>query len=139
MAEPLPPADGNVGTPHAPIATSHPFYVIIESLGSDALEHQLTQRWPDARLVVFGHLGDGNLHISVCVGSHELAVRREVETLVYQPLAALGGSVSAEHGIGLEKRPWLETCRSAEEVALMHTLKQALDPHKLLNRGKILR
>lgn len=106
---------------------------------TDALEHQLTQRWPDARLVVFGHLGDGNLHISVCVGSHELAVRREVETLVYQPLAALGGSVSAEHGIGLEKRPWLETCRSAEEVALMHTLKQALDPHKLLNRGKILR
>ena len=105
---------------------------------TDALETQLTQRWPDARLVVFGHLGDGNLHISVSTGSAELSVRREVEAMVYQPLAALCGSVSAEHGIGLEKRPWLSTCRSTAEIELMQTLKHALDPHRLLNRGKIL-
>ncbi|MEC8937164.1 MAG: FAD-linked oxidase C-terminal domain-containing protein, partial [Pseudomonadota bacterium] len=105
---------------------------------TDALEAQLTKRWPDARLVVFGHLGDGNLHISVSTGSAELSVRREVEAMVYQPLAALGGSISAEHGIGLEKRPWLSTCRSSAEIELMQTLKHALDPHRLLNRGKIL-
>jgi FAD/FMN-containing dehydrogenase len=105
---------------------------------TDALEAQLTQRWAAARLVVFGHLGDGNLHISVCAGSAEPEIRREVEAMVYQPLAALGGSVSAEHGIGLEKRPWLGTCRSSAEVELMHTLKQALDPLNLLNRGKVL-
>ena len=105
---------------------------------TDALEAQLTKRWAEARLVVFGHLGDGNLHISVCAGSAEVEVRREVEAMVYQPLAALGGSVSAEHGIGLEKRPWLSTCRSSAEIELMHTLKQALDPLNLLNRGKVI-
>ncbi|SNY97191.1 FAD-binding oxidoreductase [Halomonas sp. hl-4] len=105
---------------------------------TDALEAQLTKRWPTARLAVFGHLGDGNLHISVSAGSAEVEVRREVEAMVYQPLAALGGSVSAEHGIGLEKRPWLSTCRSSAEIDLMRTLKQTLDPLNLLNRYKIL-
>jgi FAD/FMN-containing dehydrogenase len=105
---------------------------------TDALEAQLTQRWPEARLVVFGHLGDGNLHISVSAGSDAGEVRREVEAMVYEPLATLGGSVSAEHGIGLEKRPWLSTCRSSAEIDLMHTLKQALDPLNLLNRDKVL-
>ncbi|MBT2771300.1 FAD-binding oxidoreductase [Halomonas sp. ISL-60] len=105
---------------------------------TDALEAQLTQRWANARMVVFGHLGDGNLHISVSAGSAEPEVRREVEAMVYEPLRVLGGSVSAEHGIGLEKRPWLSTCRSSAEIELMHTLKQALDPLNLLNPGKVL-
>ncbi len=72
------------------------------------------------------------------MGSAKVEVRREVEAMVYQPLEVLGGSVSAEHGIGLEKRPWLSTCRSSTEIELMRVLKQALDPLKLLNRGKVL-
>ncbi len=103
----------------------------------DHLEEGLAAQWPQGRLVVFGHLGDGNLHVSVSIGSGEPAARRAVEQLVYAPLAELGGSVSAEHGIGLEKRDYLELSRSAEELALMRTLKHALDPLGLLNRNKV--
>ncbi|WP_111411972.1 FAD-binding oxidoreductase [Billgrantia lactosivorans] len=105
---------------------------------TEALERRLLQRWPEGRVVVFGHLGDGNLHVSVGVGSHQPQVRREVERIVYGPLAELGGSVSAEHGIGLEKRDYLRLSRTPEEIALMRTLKQALDPRGLLNRHKVL-
>ena len=64
--------------------------------------------------------------------------REAVEQIVYAPLAPLQGSVSAEHGIGLEKKPYLHLSRSAAEIALMRTLKQALDPLQLLNPGKVL-
>ena len=57
--------------------------------------------------------------------------------LVYEPLQALGGSVSAEHGIGLFKKPYLPLSRTGEEIALMKTLKRTLDPQNILNRGKI--
>ena len=102
------------------------------------LEAALAGDWPGARMVTFGHLGDGNLHISIATGRHDPATRRAVERLVYTPLAELGGSVSAEHGIGLEKRDYLALSRSPEEINLMHTLKRALDPHGLLNRHKVL-
>ncbi|MBW6393415.1 FAD-binding oxidoreductase [Billgrantia antri] len=102
------------------------------------LERAVQQRWPQGRIVVFGHLGDGNLHVSVSVGDDEPATRRTVERIVYEPLAELGGSVSAEHGIGLEKRDYLTLSRTPEELALMRTLKRALDPLNLLNRDKVL-
>ena len=57
---------------------------------------------------------------------------------VYGPLRPLGGSISAEHGIGFEKRPYLQWSRSESEIDLMHTLKQALDPKGILNPGKVL-
>ncbi|WP_374418721.1 FAD-binding oxidoreductase [Novosphingobium arvoryzae] len=93
----------------------------------------------DTRVVVFGHLGDGNLHILVAPRPWSAEAPHKVETLVYEPLRALGGSISAEHGIGLEKRAWLNVSRTPEEIALMHTLKAALDPLGLLNSGKVLR
>ena len=57
-----------------------------------------------------------------------MASRPKIEALVYSPLGRFGGSVSAEHGIGLEKKPYLSVCRSETEIALMRTLKAALDP-----------
>ena len=65
-------------------------------------------------------------------------MKHRIEELVFTPLQALGGSISAEHGIGLEKRQWLHLSRSPEELALMRTLKAAMDPLGLLNPGKVL-
>lgn len=104
----------------------------------EGLENSLRDNWPDGRLVAFGHLGDGNLHISISTGSATSEARRAIEQLVYTPLAALGGSISAEHGIGLEKRDYLAISRTSQEITLMHTLKAALDPKGLLNRHKVL-
>lgn len=93
---------------------------------------------PAHRLFIFGHLGDGNLHIVVQVPPEGYArARPEVEAIVYGALQPSQGSVSAEHGIGLEKRPWLSVSRSPQEVALMRTLKLALDPKGILNSGKV--
>ena len=85
----------------------------------------------------YGHLGDGNLHFTVCKGMETEQHRETIERVIYEPLAKLAGSVSAEHGIGLEKQPWLNVCRSETEIALMRRLKHALDPKGILNRGKI--
>jgi FAD/FMN-containing dehydrogenase len=96
----------------------------------------LTANWPQATCVVFGHLGDGNLH--VIAGASDPELRREIEEVVYAPLEAFAGSVSAEHGIGLLKREFLGVSRSPVELAVMRTLKDALDPKHVLNPGKIL-
>ena len=87
---------------------------------------------------MFGHLGDGNLHIMITVRDDSPQSRRQVEQLVYSPLKEYGGSISAEHGIGLEKRDYLSISRSSEEIALMKRMKVALDPKLLLNRGKVV-
>ncbi len=76
------------------------------------------------------------MHFGISAGEDESA-RRAVEHAVYQPLADINGSVSAEPGVGLEKKPYLSISRSAEEVALMRTLKKAMDPKGILNPGKI--
>jgi FAD/FMN-containing dehydrogenase len=96
----------------------------------------LTAKWPQAELTVFGHLGDGNLHLIAGVGDR--SARHAIEEMVYAPLGAFAGSISAEHGIGLQKREFLPTSRSPQELALMRTLKTALDPNNILNPGKIL-
>ena len=99
---------------------------------------QLDAAWPKNVTFVFGHMGDGNLHLNIHTGSGELETRRRVEAIVYGGLKARQGSVSAEHGIGLEKRDYLKLCRTPEEIAAMRTLKQAFDPRGILNPGKVL-
>jgi len=94
--------------------------------------------WPDVYLYAFGHMGDGNLHLFVSCGDDDKTTRLLVEEIVYKPLQRIGGSITGEHGIGLEKKPWLYLSRTPEEIALMRTIKKALDPKGILNRGKIL-
>jgi FAD/FMN-containing dehydrogenase len=98
----------------------------------------LTSMWPAARMVTFGHLGDGNIHLVLTVGSHEPQDVRRVERIVYETLGRYGGVISAEHGIGLEKKAYLGHSRSPQEIALMQTLKSALDPKNILNPGKVI-
>jgi len=101
------------------------------------VREQLSTRWPASRMVVFGHLGDGNIHLVLTVGSHEPSEVHAVETIIYEALGRRRGVISAEHGIGLDKREYLKHSRSHDEIALMKTLKHALDPKGILNPGKI--
>jgi FAD/FMN-containing dehydrogenase len=97
------------------------------------LEGTLAEQYPGTRLVSFGHLGDGNIHL----GIGPVQDKHAIERLVYERLSEVKGSVSAEHGIGLEKREFLGNSRTAAELAVMRSIKAALDPHNTLNPGKI--
>jgi FAD/FMN-containing dehydrogenase len=101
----------------------------------DAVHAAVRADFPDARTFVFGHVADGNLHISVCAGDAE---PQAVEKCVYDPMRSIAGSISAEHGIGLERKPYLEISRSGAEIATMRALKAALDPRGILNPGKVI-
>ncbi|MBS0483254.1 MAG: FAD-binding oxidoreductase [Proteobacteria bacterium] len=90
------------------------------------------------RIVVFGHIGDGNLHLMLGADPFTPENKHRIEEMVYTGLIPHRGSISAEHGIGLDKREWLKITRSPEEIALMRTLKTAMDPKNLLNPGKVL-
>ncbi len=101
------------------------------------------QRIPGARPVPFGHLGDGNIHLNFSqpVGADKAAfVARwdEVNAIVHGVVARFGGSIAAEHGIGLLKRELLPLVKDPVELELMRTIKRALDPNGILNPGKVL-
>ena len=101
------------------------------------VNQRLESRYSVVNNFTFGHMGDGNLHLVVSVGEGGPKTRRSVEACVYEPLAGIQGSVSAEHGVGLEKKPYLGISRTPEEIDLMRTVKKALDPNGILNPGKI--
>jgi FAD/FMN-containing dehydrogenase len=101
-------------------------------------EAALDARWPGAQVLFFGHLGDGNLHLCVSAPYAQGERAEDVEALVYRLVGEAGGSISAEHGIGLYKRAWLGFSRSPDEIAAMRRLKQAFDPRGILNPGKVI-
>ena len=103
----------------------------------ETVRRSVTTTCSGARVFTFGHIADGNLHFAISAGTREDEERAVVERAVYEPLAAIGGSVSAEHGIGLEKKAYLSLCRTEAEIELMRTLKRALDPKGILNPGRI--
>jgi len=96
----------------------------------------LAQQWPQLPVLYFGHVADGNLHVSVRHASDSHSAL-EIEQAVYRIVSARRGSISAEHGIGSLKKEFLHLSRSAAEIALMRSLKRAMDPNGILNPGKI--
>jgi len=99
--------------------------------------------YPGVHNVVFGHLGDGNLHYNVAPAQGQpqevlLALQDKIYALVHDSVAAFNGSISAEHGIGQLKRDEMPRYKSAVELGLMRNIKNALDPKGLLNPGKVL-
>jgi FAD/FMN-containing dehydrogenase len=127
------------GFPHKndialPIAALAPFCA--------ALESRFARQYPGWEICLFGHIGDGNLHVNIMKPddldrdaflARTHTADRDLFTLVQQ----FGGSVSAEHGIGLLKKPYLHYSRSSDEIAVLRAVKQALDPLGILNPGKI--
>ncbi len=103
----------------------------------------LQAAFPGIRHVIFGHLGDGNLHYNVAPGEgwaegRLLARQDDVYALVHDRVHAVGGSISAEHGVGQLKRDVLPRYKDPVEMALMHRIKAALDPQGIMNPGKVL-
>ena len=103
----------------------------------------LASAMPAARLVAFGHVGDGNLHYDVAPpsGGDDGAFAREGLALtesIYELVASMGGSFSAEHGVGVFKKAYLEKYRGGAELELMRSMKQVLDPRNTLNPGKVI-
>jgi FAD/FMN-containing dehydrogenase len=98
---------------------------------------------PDFEVVWYGHIGDGNLHMNILkppeMGLAEFEARsHEISDKTYALTREVGGSISAEHGIGLLKQPWLGSCRSQAEIRFMQAIKSAFDPAGIFNPGKLL-
>lgn len=123
------PAINRLGPPHK-------YDVSLPADGLDAVVAAARERVadldPDARLWVFGHIGDGNLHLNV-TGLDPTDER--VDDAVLTLVADAGGSISAEHGIGVAKAPWLALARTPEEIHTFRAIKAALDPDGILNPG----
>lgn len=103
----------------------------------------IAELMPDAKLLAFGHVGDGNLHYNVALPGDSTskewrATGANLTTAIYDLVAELGGSFSAEHGVGRLKKAYLEQYRGGAELALMQSLKKTLDPRNILNPGKVI-
>lgn len=105
---------------------------------AERLKSALTARWPDGQFYVYGHVGDGNIHLSAWAGGTLDAVAHEMDEIVYGEVRRIGGSISAEHGVGTLKRPYLGHSRSQAEIDVMRRVKAALDPKGILNPGKVI-
>lgn len=99
-----------------------------------AVRDRVAQLAPAARTIIYGHLGEGNLHVNILgLDPNDVAV----DTAVLELVSELGGAISAEHGIGQSKVPWLHLSRAAGDIAAMRRIKRALDPGSRLNPAKL--
>jgi len=117
----------------------HKLDVSVEPRRTDAfvadVGKAIAESWPAARAICYGHLGDGNVHVNVLGPDPD---DERVDEVVLRRVAAFGGSIAAEHGIGVAKTRWLGLTRSEAEIELMRTLKVALDPSDILGRDRVL-
>lgn len=107
------------------------------------LNGEINQHYPEYEIVWFGHVGDGNLHLNIlkpqsCDLQQFKKACETVNTWVYGLVQTYGGSISAEHGIGLIKKPYLHYTRSPAEIALLKQIRLLFDPNRILNPGKLL-
>ncbi|KND60546.1 D-2-hydroxyglutarate dehydrogenase [Candidatus Burkholderia verschuerenii] len=101
-------------------------------------EARLRERWPQAMILVYGHLGDGNIHIVVDVPGMAKHEHDDIDRVIYEVTGELRGSISAEHGIGVKKRHFLPQSRRETDIDAMRAIKSALDPLGLFNPGKVV-
>ena len=101
----------------------------------DTLRTAVRERWVASRMAIFCYIADDNLHLGVHTGNE--VDHGAVDQLVYGLLGPLNGSVSAEHGISLDRRAYLRLSKNPEEIRLMKQLRYRLDPRDTLNPGKI--
>jgi FAD/FMN-containing dehydrogenase len=99
---------------------------------------------PGVRPVLFGHVGDGNIHFNFSApkggdGEAFLARWDEISRVIHDLAQSFGGSISAEHGVGVMKRDEITRYKSADEIDVMRALKRTLDPNNILNPGKVVR
>jgi FAD/FMN-containing dehydrogenase len=106
------------------------------------VEEVVNARYRDFEIVWYGHIGDGNVHLNI-LKPDDLALEEfqtrcaQVSKWVFEIVAEFGGSVSAEHGVGLLKKDYLGYSRSEVEIGLMRQIKKAFDPQGIMNPGKI--
>lgn len=105
---------------------------------ADQLKMHLAARWPEGLFFFYGHIGDGNIHLSAWAGGTMDEAAHDMDEIVYGEVRRIGGSISAEHGIGTLKRAYLGYSRSAAEIEVMRRIKAALDPKGILNPGKVI-
>ena len=102
----------------------------------------LETRFPGIQIVCFGHLGDGSLHYNTflpdVLSNDAYRYEDAVNSIVYEHILACHGTIAAEHGIGTIKKHWLPSVRTPSEIALMRAIKAQLDPHGIMNPGKLL-
>jgi FAD/FMN-containing dehydrogenase len=103
----------------------------------------VTAQYPDFRVVWYGHIGDGNVHLNIlkpdAMSEEEFFARcQAVNKAIFETVAQHHGSVSAEHGVGLLKKPYLGYTRSPQEMAYLRAIKQVFDPNQVMNPGKLL-
>jgi FAD/FMN-containing dehydrogenase len=102
----------------------------------------IQKAYPDWEVIWFGHIGDGNLHINILkpqeLSKEEFIKKCQVaDDLLYQQIAKYEGSISAEHGVGLAKKKYLQYTRSAQEIEILKQIKKVFDPEGIINPGKI--
>jgi glycolate oxidase subunit GlcD len=106
------------------------------------IDHIVSSNYPDFEVCWFGHIGDGNLHLNILKPENMskddfFAECQIVNKHVFETVQKYGGSVSAEHGVGMTKKPYLHYSRSETEIEYLREVKKVFDPNNIMNRGKI--